>query len=248
LDLIENLIKRVFQLAGFEIHRRRPPDPNVDPFLRQQMLLSGVARPIIFDVGANIGDTTKQYRSLFPSSIVYAFEPYPESYAQLVQATHADPSVFPQSIALGSETGKFAMQANVSSVTNSFLETDETAVSYWGPGMVETLSRIEVEVSTLEAFCQGHQIDHVDILKLDTQGTETRILRGANQMLREARINLVYTEILMAPTYKGQGKVHEMLELLEERNYVPFSFYNPTHRKDGRLLQVDAIFVKAQGG
>jgi len=210
------------------------------------MLLSGVARPIIFDVGANKGDITKQYRVLFPNGMVYAFEPFPESYARLVQATQADPLVFPQPIALGSEAGKFAMQANLSSFTNSLLETDEAAGTYWGSGMVETSSRIEVEVTTLEAFCRSHQIDHIDILKLDTQGTETRILRGASGLLCEARITVVYTELLMVPTYKGQGKVHEMLKLLEDNNYVPLSFYNPTHRDDGRLLQMDAIFVKAQ--
>jgi FkbM family methyltransferase len=244
--LIKNLVRRVLQLAGYDIHKRRPPDPNIDAFLRQQVLLHGVARPIIFDVGANCGGITKQYRSLFPGSMVYAFEPFPESYSQLVKATQGDPSVFPQPIALGGESGKFEMQANVSSYTNSFLETDKSAASFWGPGLVETSSRVEVEVTTVEAFCHSQQIRHIHILKLDTQGTETRILSGANQMLRDGRISLVYTEILMVPTYKGQGNVCELLQILEDRNYVLLSIYNPMYREDGRLLQVDAIFVKAK--
>jgi len=136
------------------------------------MLLNGVVHPIIFDVGANKGDITRLYRSRFPNSVIYAFEPFPPSYAQLVESTREDSSVFAQPVALGKETGTIVMQVNTSSATNSLLETEQVAEAYWGHGQVQTISRVEVEVTTLDDFCKKHTVEHIDILKLDTQGTE----------------------------------------------------------------------------
>ena len=228
----------------YEFHRIRPPGPDRDPFLQQQVLLNGVVHPIIFDVGANKGDITRLYRSRFPNSVIYAFEPFPPSYAQLVESTREDSSVFAQPVALGKETGTIVMQVNTSSATNSLLETEQVAEAYWGHGQVQTISRVEVEVTTLDDFCRKHTVEHIDILKLDTQGTEIQILRGARRMFSEGRVTLVYTEMISAPTYKGQGKLHELLQLLDDHNFSLVSFYNYCHRADGWLLQTDAIFVQ----
>jgi len=46
---------------------------------------------------------------------------------------------------------------------------------------------------------------------MDVQGAEFSVLEGANDMLASQKISLIYTELIMCPTYKGQHKLHEYL-------------------------------------
>jgi FkbM family methyltransferase len=55
---------------------------------------------VIFDLGANVGQTAKQYRSHFPRAHIYSFEPFHDSFAALQQALWGDPNFHPQMIAL----------------------------------------------------------------------------------------------------------------------------------------------------
>ena len=62
---------------------------------------------------------------------------------------------------------------------------------------------------------------------------------------RAQAIDVVYFELITAPTYVGQTELHEYLALFRSRGYELFDFYNPV-RKNGRLLQTDNIMVSGQ--
>ena len=61
-------------------------------------------------------------------------------------------------------------------------------------------------------------------------------------MLREQAIDVVYMEMIVAPTYVGQRELHDYLSFFRAHGYVLFDFYNPV-RKHGRLLQTDNLLV-----
>ena len=102
---------------------------------------------------------------------------------------------------------------NASSPTNSLLETDDSAALSWGKGLLETAATINVEAATVDEFCRKRQIESIDILKIDTQGTELEILKGAAGMLSGGRIRVIYNEMILAPTYKGQLQAARIDEL-----------------------------------
>ena len=95
---------------------------------------------------------------------------------------------------------------------------------------------------TLDHFVAERGIQFIDILKLDVQGTETRILDGAEACLAAKKIGLVYSEIIVMPTYMGQESFWKILRRFDEREMVLHNFYNHSLIR-GRLRQVDAIFV-----
>lgn len=64
-----------------------------DPFTAMQHLLIGIKQPIIFDVGAHHGHISRHFRSLFPTSTVYSFEPFQDSFEQLKANTASDPGI-----------------------------------------------------------------------------------------------------------------------------------------------------------
>jgi FkbM family methyltransferase len=148
-------------------------------------------------------------------------------------------------LALGSERKKMLLQVNASAATNSLLETDGKAAPFWDQGILDTIERVDVDVTTLDEFCRENGIEKIDVLKLDIQGSELEALRGAKGLLSQGNIGVIYTEMLVAPSYKGQFKPLELFGFLDGLGYDLLGLYNFMSRNDGRLLQMDAIFVQS---
>src|SRR5262249_54060190 len=107
-------------LAGTRWGRARQ---SRDPFFVTQKLGPAEA-PVIFDVGAHVGETAARYRALFPGALIHSFEPFSASYASLKSAFRADPRVVPHNVAVAESTGTRMLHVNKASVTNSLLESD----------------------------------------------------------------------------------------------------------------------------
>ena len=76
----KQLAKDVFSVFGLDIQKKRPPRPSEagkDSFAHQVKLV-GSAANVIFDIGANTGQTAERYRALFPEAAIYCFEPFPD--------------------------------------------------------------------------------------------------------------------------------------------------------------------------
>ena len=220
------------------------PKTGVEGFAAQRLLVRN-ARPTIFDVGAHRGETALRYRALFPAAVIHCFEPFAESFAALESAVGHDQGVHAHRLALGAAPGSARLNVNRSKATNSLLTSDDRSSRYWGEHLLDSEGAIEVPVQTLHAFCAEHAINRVDILKLDVQGAEYQVLTGAEKLLRAHAIDVVYFEMITAPTYVGQPELHEYLALFRSCGYELFDFYNPV-RKNGRLLQTDNIMVSGQ--
>jgi FkbM family methyltransferase len=126
----------------------------LDPYLATRELVDSAA-PVIFDVGANIGATAQRYRALYPRAAIHCFEPYPPSFARLSAALSADPLVSLHRLALSSARGSAMLNVNRNAETNSLLPSDTQAAQYWGEGLLETQSEVEVEVQISTAFVRS---------------------------------------------------------------------------------------------
>ncbi len=207
-----------------------------------QRLCSAVANPVIFDVGAHHGTVSHQYRELFPDSTLYAFEPFPDSYERLQANTARDSMIRAFNLGFADATGPRLLSSNSLAVTNSLLETDGRGASIWGQGLYETTEWINADFSSIDDFVAEMNIPTIDILKMDVQGAEHLVLKGAERSIAASRIKLIYTEIITVPTYIGQKEFYEILRFFSTHGFVLHNFYNPV-TKDGKLLQVDAIFT-----
>jgi FkbM family methyltransferase len=69
----------------------------------------------------------------------------------------------------------------------------------WG----EIALRSQVKLETMDDYTSLNQISYVDILKIDTQGFELEVLKGAARMMREHRIRLIYAELIFSECTKA---------------------------------------------
>jgi FkbM family methyltransferase len=233
-------IKKSLAFAGLELKRVRTEKSAFDV----QSALCKNPHPVIFDVGANIGQTIAVYRRLFPTSRIYAFEPFPDSFLALTRSFAHDKNTTLLDMALSDRSGDARLFSNTDSVTNSLLETIDGAERFWGD-VVRTKNVVSVRVDTLSNFCRTHSIDYIDILKIDTQGTELAILRGADDLLGRKAIDLLYFEMILAPTYSHQTRIDECFSYLYKMGYRLKNIYN-LWQQDNELLQCDVLFTGHQ--
>ncbi len=80
------------------------------------------------------------------------------------------------------------------------------------------VSTVEVELTTLDAWAAEAGIRSADVLKLDTQGSELDILRGAERLLGSVRA--LEIEVELNPIYRGQPLFGDVDRFLRERGFV----------------------------
>jgi FkbM family methyltransferase len=232
---MKRLIRGAARWLGYDIIRRRPTAFEI------QHRMLGVAQDIvILDVGAHFGAVSRIYRDLFPKAALHAFEPSPEAFKVLKSSFDGDRHYHAHQIALCDREGEAELNINNLSATNSLLPTDSNAPVVWQP-LVKTEEMVTVPTQTLDAFCNEHQIDSIDILKLDVQGAEKKVLAGAVNLLNRRAIKTVYLEMIIAPTYVGQSRPDEIFGLMNDGDLSLVDIYD-IGRSGPLLLQFDALF------
>lgn len=237
-SLLKHTVQSTLDRFGLQIVK------TTDAFGTQKRLVTA-AEPVIFDIGAADGGVALLYRELFPQAWIHCFEPFPQAYQGLQRKLGSAPRIFCVGKAVAEHEATAMLHANSSSATNSLLPTDVRSTEFWGGGILETTTQVQVQTISVDRYCAEAQVKHVDILKIDVQGAEWGVLQGARGMLGERRVSLVYTEVIICPTYQGQHKLHEYLGFFDTLGYELVDFYNPV-RRNGQLLQADAVLVPAR--
>jgi FkbM family methyltransferase len=163
--------------------------------LLQRLLLDQTARSVrfvAFDVGARVGDWSKSLidaASRRPGGLeIHAFEPVPDSRRALADANKPqidDGTLRVNSVALSDDSRRLPFYVPHVMAGTSTLHPD-TSVSYQ--------SVFEVETTTAADYCRVNSIDRIDLMKVDTEGNDLKVIRGALPLLRDARIGVLQFE------------------------------------------------------
>jgi FkbM family methyltransferase len=218
-----------------------------DPYKDQKAILATAEPYPIFDVGAHLGDMTDAYAKLFPKSLVYSFEPFPNSYNVLKARFKNNVGVKPLQLAISNKPGIVDFYSFAASAGNSLLSASNEAERWadWSNSMV-LKDTIKVKVTTVDKFCREQNIDRIMILKMDMQGGELLALEGTKEMLSRKAINLIYSELLFVPVYTGQAEYYQICEFLSRFGYSLFNIYNQRYDISGKLKWCDGLFVETR--
>jgi FkbM family methyltransferase len=196
-------------------------------------------RPMIFDAGANIGQSLRQFHDDFPNCTTHSFEPSPTTFEVLKQRAAGVPQAHLWNFALGAANRRATLNENEKSHMSSFLPLGAAG---WGEIQKET----QVEIRTVDDFCREQGIDRIDILKSDTQGFELEVFKGANETMRANRIGLIYFEVNFAEVYQNSPSFSELYDYLSERGFLLVTFYRMHYRNRHRkpmAAWTDVLFV-----
>ena len=172
--------------------------------------------------------------SVWPDAEIYCFEPEPEYVEQLSQRATANPRLHVCAALLGAEqhpAQAYHFHLGASSVL---------------PNAVRAASAVDKRRSarmiTLDGYCREHRLSP-DFLKIDVQGYELEVLKGAEQVL--AGIEVVFTEVNHIAVYDGAPLAAELIGWLADHGYALHDVCNFMPRpRDGALWQTDMVFVR----
>ena len=108
---------------------------------------------------------------------------------------------------------------------------------------VKDYLQVNVKTQELDKFCDKNKIYYLDLLKLDTEGNEFNILKGAEKLLSKNKINVIYTEIC-STKQNYPDKLKKIKNYLSNYNFEHVKSYNiPTLSLFSKLKASDELFV-----
>jgi len=214
---------------------------------------------VIFDVGCNQGNFTKNLIKLEKkknNTKYFLFDPNPNMQKFLKNLLEKDNiNYFPLALYNTNMIKKFTInryfEASGSSLRSAHREdklynfSRKTFMKIFQPfSKVKDYEEIDVQTQTIDNFCKLKKIDRIDLLKLDTDGTEYEVLLGAENLLATNKIGLIYTEI-SGFKEKFDDKVKKIVQLLKKYNFELKKVYKINSVSIfSNLKATDNLFVK----
>lgn len=146
---------------------------------------------VIVDVGANIGCYSNNVKSFTSSANIYSFEPHPQTFKKL-QLEANKHKYIALNTACSDESGILKLY------DYEDMENGSSHASLY-PQVIETIHKsssksLEVNVTTIDKFVKDYKISNIRLLKIDTEGNELKVLKGAKQTISEQLIDIIHFE------------------------------------------------------
>jgi len=149
-------------------------------------------KPVLFDVGANRGEMSVALRKSFPAARILAFEPNPITYKALIETVKDVECI---ESGLGAEPGKGLLHCYTSDQMSGHASMYRDVFRFYegyGINAAADLTTFEFDIDTVDNVCRARGIESIDFMKIDVEGHELSVLKGAAEML--ARIALIQFE------------------------------------------------------
>jgi FkbM family methyltransferase len=229
---VRRAVRRLLQRLGIEVVRYNPQ--------ARQQLFARKGIDLVFDVGANAGQYAEKLRAGGYRGRIVSFEPLAAPFEALERRARDDPAWTCVQLAVGDSSEETTMNV-YGKESSSLLQLNDLVAQnlrlQQGGTEAVTVTRFD---EIVDHFARP---DDSMFVKLDVQGFELPILRGAEHGL--ARVQGMEVELSLAPLYHRQALVGEVIDYLEKRGFqmiwLERILVEPRTRE---LLQIDGLFMR----
>lgn len=238
----KNRVKRALRRVGYDI---APYDQHGGSLANHLASLFRLLRiDCVIDVGAHVGWYGRFLREIGYEGYIVSFEPLQENFTELARWTTDDPRWTAHLLALSDFDGHDDLRVAARTDFSSFRPTTKLGLELFA-GMAETTRIERVGVARLDTVIDTVTADLVAprlFLKLDTQGHELTVLRGASACLD--RILGVQAELSVKPLYEGIPPFEGALGQLRTAGYDLTDAFPVGRGPRLEALDVDCVFVR----
>ena len=177
---------------------------------------------VVLDVGANVGQTALYLRRFFPGATIHSFEPIPATFALLQRRTHGLSGITPYQAAVTDRTGHVTMRIESCSECSAVARSENDG------------DTCRVPAVTVDEFFTTAGLTYIDILKVDVEGHEPAVLRGASRVLREGRVRCLFIEVGFEEGDKMHTPLAEVQAAVAPHGFVFSGLYDYWRYPDAR--------------
>ena len=226
--------------------RTNPGQPETLLGLRLDQLFSGLGINLVLDVGAHVGEYAGFLRRNGYTGRIVSFEPVASNYEVLQRTALRDDLWDTLNVALGSEEGESQINVTNSTVFSSFHQPNDYAVGEFGNhAVVDHVERVVVRrLDNLlpEIVEPGGRT----FLKMDTQGWDLEVLRGASGVLGD--IKAIQSEVSIVPIYGRMPSLQASLDRFRQMGFSVAGLFPVTYDSSNRVVEFDCVCIADTAG
>lgn len=196
----------------------------------------------IIDIGANEGQFIDKISKILPEENIFSFEPLQGSFKRLEERASGKKNITIFNFALGDEEKETIINRNEYSPSSSLLELTQLHKNAFP--ITEKVREEKIFVKVLDRIVKDLKLKKKVMMKIDVQGYEIHVLRGAENTIKEVDIILIETSFY--ELYKNQPLFKDIYNFLSDRG---FNYYGSLEQlydeRDGKILQADSVFIRS---
>lgn len=230
---MRKIIQRFVNFFGFKVVKiKEKKYREFDQILKKVLKKNN---NIIFDIGANKGQSIYRYRKLFNNSKFYSFEPSLKAFEILKSKYGNLNNIKLFNVALGSQKKKKLFYDYKNNELSSFIKINKK--------FKETKKDIFVEIDTIDSIFKKNNLKRINLLKMDTQGYEETILRGAKGLITEQKIDLIELEIILGDYYEKSSSFKKIEDALSSGSYRLLALDRRPNVFENRKFYFNALYA-----
>jgi FkbM family methyltransferase len=173
-------------------------------------VLAPTSPKLCLDIGANVGNYTCELLRATNSKVI-SFEPLPGAFRSMQeQVREFSDRVILENKGVGAANEDLVIHFSPNALSQASFSEEVKNVSY-----VSNEEQALVPVVTLDSYCQEHQISEIDFIKIDTEGYEAEVFKGAERVLHEIKPKFIQIEFNWHQLFRNTS-LHYFSELLPE--------------------------------
>lgn len=173
------------------------------------------------DVGAHTGATAHTIRAAFADAQIHCFEPHPITFEILSRNVARLENVFTHQVAMSSQSGSAIMHQYDIPAINSLSSQANYAIRTGA----EVKAVINIQSTTVDRFCADTSLERVDLLKVDVEGHDIEVLKGARSMMEQRAIKFVFIEFNDVNGNQSLSSIDELLRPFGFRFVATYNDY-----------------------
>lgn len=180
VDLLEGTDLSLFLFGSFQKH------------VTKSKLITIPKDAVIFDVGANFGLMSLPFAQAAPEGKVYAFEPAHYAIAKLRRNLSLNPELAKRIEVINTFVSARSSEHSEMKAFASWKVNNEKASVMHPVNMGAAKPTESVGAITIDGFCKERNISRLDFIKIDTEGYESDVLKGAADTIAKYRPQVIF--------------------------------------------------------
>ena len=200
------LLKNIFSFLGYDIKKinKETSNINFDDLLKDKI----PNNPVILDVGGNKGQSIERFIKIFDNPTIHSFEPIKKEYDYMIKKFKGKNNIILNNFAIGEK--KCIKEFNVTAKTGNSSFNNIQKDTKWLKARSKEyniseenyiVKKEKISIETLDDYIKKQNLKRIDLLKIDTQGYEDKVLEGAVDNLKNQKVGAVITEIMFDNVY-----------------------------------------------